>query len=380
MAKFKILFINHASRMGGAERVLFDLLENLNRDQFEPILICPPGALAEQAKEISVKCIELEGLHQLETTRTNLKPTDLFSVFRIISQINQSIRKIKPDLIYSNSVKAHIFVNYKKRKVKTLIRLHDFPSSFEGVSAKLLNRALVNADFVSCVSKSVADDVRAFIQDNDQNKLVVNYNGVHMRRDSEAKVGSANPKIVIAGWLFAWKGFDLFVDAMEEIAEECPEWEFLIAGGVAEDTQESVTYSRTLQSKISQSKFKDRFILHGGYKSLEEILNTGENCIFVQPSSRPDPLPTVILEAAQFKVPIIASDLGGSKEIIQNEISGFLISPDKDEIVDAVRKLVNDNQLRTDFGEAIYQTVSEDFSINSYKEDMEALLLKAMNN
>ncbi|MFC6601710.1 glycosyltransferase family 4 protein [Ectobacillus funiculus] len=171
-----------------------------------------------------------------------------------------------------------------------------------------------------------------------KHKVQVSYNGIYEQK-KVCKDLFKKPRIVVAGWLLEWKGYDVFVEAMEKIAPSLPEWEFVIAGKPAADAVGSVEYAKSLQERIDSSKYRDKFVMHGGYKSLDEIICCSEHCIFVQPSLKPDPLPTVILEASNFSVPIVASSLGGSKEIIDDKESGELILPNSDEIAKMVLEL-----------------------------------------
>lgn len=368
------MFINQTARFGGAERVLMDLLTHIDQTQFEPILVSPKGELQEAVEDINIKHVEVNEFLRMETTRKNFKGEDLIVTYRLFNKINQIINDYKPDLIYTNSVKAHILVNLRSRKIPTFIRLHDFPQSFGGVSKKLLKHSLKRARYVSCVSKSVSEDVKSLMEPLKTTKVEHTYNG-YLKRTVKIQQ-HFKKRIVIAGWLQEWKGFDVFVEAMEQIADQIPDWEFVIAGDVAKDAHGSKEYAERLKKRISNSIYADRFIMQGSYKDLSEVACCAEHTIFVQASIKPDPLPTVLLEASGIKLPIVCSNLGGSTEIIADGKTGFVVSPSASEIAEKVYTLAVNPGLREAMGQHAQQDCNQKFNMNKYIDGMTDKILK----
>lgn len=372
----KVLFFDQSSRLGGAEKVLLDLFENRN-NQFTGTLVSPPGLLQEKARENGIRCVTLQEYEAITTTRKRIKFSDIIRGFMLIYKTEKILNNESVNIVYTNSVKCHTLVNFRNRKIPTFIRLHDYPSSFHGISRYLINRAIKNANVVSCVSQSVADEVKKLVRET--NKVHVCYNGIRFENYSIKQPNHPQrPRIIIAGWLFEWKGFDLFINAMEEIAPLIPEWDFVIAGAAAYDVPESKTYEKKLINKLANSRINKRFIWYGKYASLSEVLCCAEHNIFVQPSLKPDPLPTVILEVARLNIPIIASDLGGSKEIISNYENGRLIEPTVENIKKAVLELAKDLDKRKQYGTNIAHDCEEKFSMKKYYQKTVDLLERAI--
>jgi glycosyltransferase involved in cell wall biosynthesis len=103
-------------------------------------------------------------------------------------------------------------------------------------------------------------------------------------------------------------------------------------------------------------------ILFLGQKDQREvaaILRSSD--IFVNPSYS-EGLPTSVLEAGAAGLAIVATDVGGTREIIEDGKTGFLVSPgDTRALKERVCQLVKDRQLREDFGRRIRQFVNENF-------------------
>lgn len=104
--------------------------------------------------------------------------------------------------------------------------------------------------------------------------------------------------------------------------------------------------------------------------------------IFVLPtvnlsSGDADGIPNTMLEAAFNKLPIVTTDAGSVKEIIQNDISGIIVPQENSyEIANAIERLIFNLDLRRALGEKAFEVVSETFSKEKTIRQLELLLLK----
>lgn len=104
-----------------------------------------------------------------------------------------------------------------------------------------------------------------------------------------------------------------------------------------------------------------------------------ETTIFVNPSHS-EGLPRSVLEAAAAGLPIIATDVGGTREIIQDQISGFLIPPqDINALCSILNRLLQDHTLRKAVGERIQRRACQKFDweniTTAYLKLFESILL-----
>lgn len=365
MKIIRVLIINHTSRLGGAERVLLTFLSQVESTLLEVKLASPEGPLLEEARKMSIDCFPITS-EEMRSTRKSVSISDILKVVEVYRSLNKVAKDYTPDILLSNSVKAHVLANIVSRKlgVPLVIRLHDHLSTFSVLGLKMIVGPLRRAALVSCVSESVAEDVRkiAGISHN----IKVCYNGVsfnHEPNDSH----KPNFQIVTAGWLFPWKGFDVFIKAMELLADRLSEeWQFVIAGDVAGDVSESITYKELLIQAVNTSKWKHRFVLTGAYHKMSDIVCCAEHCIFVLPSQKPDPLPTVVLEAGAIGLPVVATNIGGAPEMIHSESTGVLTGLDANEIAEAVLTLAISLDKRIEYGEALKLSVEDRFSVQAY--------------
>lgn len=87
-----------------------------------------------------------------------------------------------------------------------------------------------------------------------------------------------------------------------------------------------------------------------------------QTTILVHPSIHHEGLPTVALEAGLAGCAVIATDVGGTKELIKNEKSGFLVKPNILEIKVCVEKLLNRPSKAREMGEKLRQEVFKDYT------------------
>ena len=91
-----------------------------------------------------------------------------------------------------------------------------------------------------------------------------------------------------------------------------------------------------------------------------EILQS--STLLVVPS-RMESIPQVIKEAFYLKIPVVATNVGGIPEIIENKITGILIPPeDPKKMIEAINNLLNDEQLMTNLKNNAFEFISKNFS------------------
>ena len=99
--------------------------------------------------------------------------------------------------------------------------------------------------------------------------------------------------------------------------------------------------------------------------------------IFVLPSTNPDPLPTVVLEAMACGKPVVGYRHGGVCEMVKEGGNGLLATPNQPaELSKAIQELANNTEKRAQFGKASVQRQKEFFSLQSYIRNFSELYKK----
>ncbi|MCL2095032.1 glycosyltransferase family 4 protein [Candidatus Saccharibacteria bacterium] len=155
--------------------------------------------------------------------------------------------------------------------------------------------------------------------------------------------------IVYAGRIMREKGVELLLEAFLEIKDSYKNAVLVVAGdgGIMPELRE---------------KYKDPRIFFEGkldYDELMALLNRAD--VFVHPSMYPEGLPTVILEAGLMKCAVVATDRGGSKEVIKSDEYGMIIEENKTSLKRALTELLNKPAKTRKIGERLQRRVREEF-------------------
>ena len=177
-----------------------------------------------------------------------------------------------------------------------------------------------------------------------------------------SKLNIDDNKLVITfvGRLIYAKGVQDLINVLKELQERYQNIKLIIVG--------AGNYKSSLEL-LSKNMGLQKDILFAGEKNKEEIVELlSISDIFVNPSYS-EGLPTSVLEAASVGLPIIATDVGGTKEIVENEKTGFLITPmDITALEKALRQLIDNPGLRTEMGQRSRESVKERFNWDTITE------------
>src|SRR5688500_18254353 len=123
----KILFYNHTGQASGAERLLLMIIARLDREKFDPVVVCPDdGPLMKLAAELA-PVVAVEALKARFTWRVDHLIGYLRSFLRVIHQFRQEVLNIKPDVIHANSIRAGLVATAATFGLKSRVvwHLHD---------------------------------------------------------------------------------------------------------------------------------------------------------------------------------------------------------------------------------------------------------------
>jgi glycosyltransferase involved in cell wall biosynthesis len=170
--------------------------------------------------------------------------------------------------------------------------------------------------------------------------------------------------VVAAGRLSPEKGFADMIDAARLLCDANAQVGFAIFGeGRLRDE---------LQYKIDELGLQERFILPGFRDDLDRLLPWAD--LFVLPSYT-EGLPNVVLEASAAAVPVVATAVGGTPEVVRDGESGYLVTPrDPDSLAERIGALLADENLRRRIGDAGRQFVKSRFTFTAQAEEYLRLL------
>jgi len=101
--------------------------------------------------------------------------------------------------------------------------------------------------------------------------------------------------------------------------------------------------------------------------------------IIVNLSTQPEPFGRTIIEAMSCGKVVVATNLGGPKEIIENGVDGFLVEPKVDEICEVILQILSDDELYKKISFAAMNKVKEKFSLSKQIDQIEKLYVEIIN-
>ena len=170
-----------------------------------------------------------------------------------------------------------------------------------------------------------------------------------------------------AGRFSPEKGFDRLVEAAAQVVRSCPDAGFVLFG--------DGPLRQQLLDQIARLNLDEHFVLPGFCDELDRWLPGFD--VTVLPSYT-EGLPNVVLESLAARVPVVATAVGGTPEVVQDGVNGCLVPPGHaDALAGCIRALLGDAPLRRRMGEQGYRRVREEFTFAAqarrYCELFEAL-------
>lgn len=195
------------------------------------------------------------------------------------------------------------------------------------------------------------------------------------RRDVRRRLGLRDDDRVVCtvGNLSPVKGTLVLIDVARELCEKHDDVQFLVVGAKLE-TQSA--YVASIERAIRDHGLEDRVRLLGKRNDVPQILQASD--LFVLPSLS-EGTPISILEAMASRVPIVASDVGGIPDQIQDGVSGRLTpAGDATALAGAVEQLLSDPARADAFRSAAFERVTSQFSLERYVRQFDAAVRAAV--
>jgi glycosyltransferase involved in cell wall biosynthesis len=239
---------------------------------------------------------------------------------------------------------------------------------------EIMDRAVLRAaDRVVCVSEAQAVKVHwARVQPE---RISVIHNAISRDRftsrdeSARAEIEALFPapkKFIVgaAGRLSPEKGFADLIDAAAEVIRQKPDTGFVIFG--------DGPLRHSLQDRIHRAKLDDSFVLVPFRDDLDDLMPALDALAL---SSLTEGLPNVVLEASAAGVPVVATAVGGTGEIIKDGVTGYLVPPAQAlTMAERLLRLANDADARKQMGEAARERVRRKFSFESQSQSYQRLI------
>lgn len=375
-----ILFIHQSAELYGSDKMLLSLLLNLNKDKFFFVVILPnDGPLkdileAENIKVIVAPVLKIyRGIFRLKNFISFIK--DIKKSLRTVDDLH---KKYNFDLVYSNTLAVTLGALFsKKTGIKHLWHVHEI-ITHPILLANIFPKILYNfSEIIVCNSKATKENL-VLRYKKIETKITLIYNGVSTpkfknKESSKVFLGFKEEDIVITliGRISRLKGHKWLMNTYIKHFHNEKNVKLLFVGSPVERQEH---YLFEIEKRISESKLDDNIKIVSFTSDLEKIWNATD--IVVMPSTEAESFGLVAVESMLENKPVIGAKLGGLKEIIKHDETGYLVEVNNEiELSTAIKKLVNSKELREFFGNNGYKRALKHFSLENYVKKIESLLV-----
>ncbi len=371
----KILFVITKSNWGGAQRYVYDLATSLHRDEFEvEVIVGGNGTLKDKLEGEAIPVTVLSSLER----DVNIKKE-----WASAKELYRLFKEKKPDIVHLNSSKAggigafvarlagvknivftaHGWAFNEDRSLPskasiallhwlTIIFSHTTIAVSEATKEQIAgfpfvrNKMVVVHSGIKPFDLVTAQDARAFLREKD-------VTGIHLKK-KEIIIGMLAELHPIKGILFA-------IDAISLLKEKHPSVHLYVLG---EGGQREI-----LEKHIEKRRLKEHVSLLGFVENGKKYLKAFD--VFLM-ASLSEALAYAVLEAGMAGLPVVATDVGGIPEIIED--AGIIVpSRNARAIAEAIEKILSSKDEKKRYARDLQKRIKDHFSTETMHQNTLAI-------
>lgn len=347
-----VLIVNQSAELYGADKAILELIENYPVGYNPIVILHEEGPLKELLER---KGIEVIKCSVIKVKRGILKPGFFlklpFEVFKSFRIIRKQLNGRKIDLIHSNATSVFIGAFYASIfRIKHLWHVHEIiehPKKVKEIYPKIVG---LFSDYIIFNSNATSQHFLSIFPKL-ESKSVVIHNGQNRNfpfsdehrdfiRTNEFKINKETIAIGLVGRISRLKGQFLLLEAFKSLKEKFNNINLIYIGSVA-CGQEHILNS--LKSQIDDFGLNDTITIIDFQKEIWPYYDALD--IVTIPSTEPESFGLVATEAMLSSKPVIASKIGGLKEIIEEGKTGYFFEPSNPiDLALQLEKLINSRE------------------------------------
>lgn len=314
--------------------------------------------------------------------------------FHKLMQVTQAIRRIKPSVIYMTPCttggpffKDNIMLNIAKlgamfssKKSKFVIHLHNkgVQTMQEDWKYRMMYRYFFSKLKVILLGESLYHDVATFVKRED---VLICPNGIpESNCSSEKSKSQETPRILWLSHIMLTKGVMEFLDALVILKNRGVPFVADLVGGITGEISQA-----EFEDEIEMRGLSDMVEYHGNKFGHKKNSYLEKADMFVLPSYT-EAFPLTVLEAMQFSLPVVASNVGGISSQVEEGVNGFLLGgttpimkntfrPDPTEMADKLELLLRNPELRLQMGRKGREKFEANFTLSVFEQNFKNTLL-----
>ena len=332
-SKIKVLQVIPKLGYGGAESGCYDLAHYLTENNCSSYIVTSGGELLKYVDKKKVKVIRLP-VHSKNPILMFFNSIILIFIILIcnISIVHARSRAPAWSCLLATKITRRKFVT-------TFHGTYNFKNSLK----KYYNSIMLKSDLIIAGSNFIFSHINENYSEylNLNKKFLVIFRGINTEYFNPSKIHQTDQKKLISKWniskekplillpgrLTFWKGQEMFIEAIRLVKEKLPEKSFCVV--ILGSHQGRKVYKKKLLRLVEQYRLNDYIKFFDKCELMPLAYQISD--IVVSTSIEPEAFGRVSVEAQSMEKPIIASNIGGSKETIIDDKTGFLFEAQKPE-------------------------------------------------
>ena len=365
-----ILYLSHWAHMYGSEHSLLELLSNLNRSQFNPIVVMPERTpMFDKLSKLDIEAV-IVPLNKMAA------PSPL-PYLETLYRLYVTTKRYEARLIHANDDIANQYglpvAKLMGIPIVTFTRVFLTPRGFRRMFLSYADTLVANSHAVA--STYLRD------RSGSQRRYII-HNGIDLdkfqpREYDFRKVWNISQEtflIAVIGRITPSKGQDVFIKALQKVVNEVSDCRAVLVGDT--EIEGDQWYLDKLHRMVEEFSLKQNVTFAGYVDDIRPLLGAVD--LVVLPSLW-EPFGRVLIEAMAMEKPVVATRAGGTAEVVDDGITGFLVAPKDDlALAEAMLKIIRNRELAGRLGQQGRRRAECLFSIQENVRQIEHVYLELL--
>jgi glycosyltransferase involved in cell wall biosynthesis len=376
--RVRVTYVVPSLEIGGAERQLVKLVNNLDPSSFEVAVVClgaDPALLSELASHVRVRCAGLRGAGRHRWLRRWAR------AILLVPTVVLDLTLRRPEVVHTYLPAAYVVASLAARLLAipaivasrmSLSRIENYPHRTLRLLADPANRVI---DFQVCDSEAARRVVVSTEQVEAGRTRVIHSGsqlpdlegpvpaapeGWGLRRREQSAVSLAN---------LTWhKGHEVLMRAVAEVVRRHREFRLVLVGEGPERGR--------IEGLVRELGLGGNVVLAGSVGQASRLLGHFQFSVL---ASVQESFPNAVVESMAAGVPVVATRVGGIPELVREGVDGLLVGAgEPGELAASMRRLLEEPGLAERMGWAARERIRESFSIEKMVRETEDLYLNLL--
>jgi len=373
----------------GAQKNIFRLLINLDKSKVVPILVGQTKSPLTKLcidNDIDVRILKFpKGLEIFDgkILKFNLKHllNFLIGLLRYKKSFVSEFEDLKPDIVWCDNIRTFLTLYLPARKIGAQI-IWNIWSEPKGKVAWTLNR--LGLIFANKINLEYADQGIVIFGSLARSKLfkkkiIPLYTGVSdfenffgTNINLELDLPSDAILIIMASSILPAKGQLDLIKSVASLKGDFKNIHFLLAGAAVNSSPDSKKYLQDIHDYVNTNNLNHCIHFIGWRNDIRDIYKSAD--IYIS-TSYSESFPDAVREAMLASLPVIVTNVGGTRELVKIGENGYLFEPGDVEMLKYhLRDLLNDKSVRQKMGLASKKIIETKFSTKHYAFEFEKML------